>query len=361
MKLIKTITLVAIIAVLGASFYLYQFNKTAMDPQATMKKVEFDLLRGMKPLEIATNLEKAGIISNARMVYWIGKIMQGWTGIKAADYELSPSMSPDQIFKIFKSGIGIQHSILVREGDNIYQVAASFQEAGLAKKDVALKLLKNRDFIIALGLGNEGLRSLEGYLFPNTYFYDKHDQMASVVKRMTDAFLRSWTPEVDLRARELGMSRLQVVTLASMIEKETGAAFERPIISAVFHNRLRKKMRLQSDPTTIYGMWERYTGNIHKSDLLAKSDYNTYTIPSLPVGPISNPHPDSLKAALYPNEVEYLYFVSKNDGTHVFSRTYEEHNGWVKKTQLDPKAREGKSWRDLNKNKVKAATHATAQ
>ena len=149
------------------------------------------------------------------------------------------------------------------------------------------------------------------------------------------------------------MNRKQVVTLASMIEKETGATQERVIISSVFHNRLNKKMRLQSDPTTIYGIWERYSGNLHKSDLLSPTEFNTYTVPALPAGPISNPHPESIRAALYPAETDYIFFVSKNDGTHVFSHTYAEHNQWVKKLQLDPSAREGKSWRDLNQNQKK--------
>ena len=110
-------------------------------------------------------------------------------------------------------------------------------------------------------------------------------------------------------------------------------------------------MRFQSDPTTIYGMWERYDGNIHKQDLLTPSAYNTYTLSGMPAGPIANPNPESIKAALYPAQTDFLFFVSNNDGTHLFSKTYEEHTHYVRKTQLDPKAREGKSWRDLNKKK----------
>ena len=351
MKMIKILVLGLALFVSTLCIYLYQYNKTALDTGAAMKKIEFDLARGMKPFEIAMSLEKAGVLKHGKLFYWMGKVTQAWNGIKAADYELNSGMTPDQIFKTLRSGIGIQHSILIREGENLYQVADSFEATGLGKKEAVIRLLKSSDFIAGLGLGEEGLITLEGYLYPNTYFYDKHDALSSVIKRMVDAFQHSWNPEYDARARELGMNRRQVVTLASMIEKETGASFERPIISAVFHNRLKKHMKLQSDPTTIYGMWERYTGKIHKSDLLERSAYNTYTIPALPPGPISNPHPGSIKAALFPaTEVDALYFVSKNDGTHVFSRTYEEHNHWVKKLQLDPKAREGKSWRDLKQN-----------
>ena len=153
------------------------------------------------------------------------------------------------------------------------------------------------------------------------------------------------------------MSRHQVVTLASIVEKETGATSERPLISSIFHNRLRKHMRLQSDPTTIYGMWDRYAGKIHKSDLSTFSVYNTYTIPALPVGPIANPGKEAIHAALYPAQSDYLFFVSHNDGTHEFTRSYGEHTRAVGKFQLDPKAREGKSWRDLKKPKLKAQPH----
>jgi len=357
MKLIKTLTFAAFAAGLGLVIYMYLFSLNSMDSNAT-NKIEFDLLKGMRPMEISSALEKAGIIKDRHAMFWVGKITGGWTNIRAADYELSASMSPNQIFKTFKSGIGIQHSILVREGDNLYQVAKTLEEQKLSNHVAMLKLFRNHDFIAGLGLDNEGLRSLEGYLFPNTYFYDKHDGANSVVKRMVDAFIRTWTPEYEARSQELGMTRYQIVILASMIEKETGASFERPIISSVFHNRLRKKMRLQSDPTTIYGMWERYDGNIHKKDLSAHNEYNTYTIPALPVGPISNPSAEAVKAALYPADTEYLYFVSKNDGTHMFSKTYDEHVGWVKKTQLDPRAREGKSWRDLKKNQAAGVSGA---
>ena len=351
MKFLKIVFFILMLISAGSAYYFYQFANSPYDTSDLTKKVEFDLLRGMHPLETSEALEHAGLVKSGKALFWLGKFMGEWGGLKAADYELSPAMTPLQIIRTLKSGIGIQHSILVREGDNIYQVAESFQNVGLGSEATTLKNLKSREFIASVDLENEGLTTLEGYLFPNTYFYDKHDKADSVLRRMVIAFLRLWTPEYDARAKELGMTRKQIVTLASMIEKETGAAFERPIVSSVLHNRLRKKMRLQSDPTTIYGMWDHYEGKIHKSDLLRPTEFNTYTVPGLPAGPISNPNPDSVKAALYPADTDYLYFVSKNDGTHVFSKTYEEHSSYVRKLQVDPKAREGKSWRDLNKKK----------
>ena len=144
----------------------------------------------------------------------------------------------------------------------------------------------------------------------------------------------------------MGFTRHQVVILASMVEKETGSSKERGLIASVFHNRLKKGMKLQSDPTTIYGMWERYKGNIHKSDLMDPSPYNTYVIPALPAGPISNPGKDAIAAALNPTGSNFLYFVSHNDGTSEFSATLDAHNKAVHKFQVDPMARTGHSWRE---------------
>ena len=344
------IGLVLILSVLlgsGTAFYLYQFSESP----ANSSKVTFELTKGMHASEISAGLERVGAVRSGRALFWLGKMTGGWFNIKAAEYEFPANVTPLQIFKILKSGVGIQHSFLVKEGDNIYQVAEAMQQAGLGTSEGDLALMVSPRLIQSLGLKDDGIRSLEGYLFPNTYFYDKREKPEGMIRRMVQAFLRTWTPELEARARDFRMNRKQVITFASIIEKETGAPQEREIISSVFHNRLDKKMRLQSDPTTIYGMWDTYEGKIHRSDLLRPTEYNTYTIPALPPGPISNPHSESIHAALYPAETQYLYFVSRNDGTHVFSQTYGEHNGWVRKLQLDPAAREGKSWRDLNKKK----------
>ena len=144
----------------------------------------------------------------------------------------------------------------------------------------------------------------------------------------------------------MGLTEHELVTLASVIEKETGHAPERKIISSVFHNRLKKKMRLQSDPTTIYGLWENFDGNLTRSCLQTYTPYNTYKIFGLPKGPIASPGTDAILAALYPAKTKYLFFVSRNDGTHIFSEDYKGHKSAVEKIQKDPVARRGKSWRD---------------
>ena len=158
-----------------------------------------------------------------------------------------------------------------------------------------------------------------------------------------------WNDERKAKAQEIGLSPVEVSTLASIIEKETGAAFERPIISSVFHNRFKKRMRLESDPTVIYGIKD-YKGNIKKKHLQQKTPYNTYKINGLPLGPIANPSLAAIKAVLEPQEHNYIYFVSKNDGTHIFTPTYKEHLKAVDFWQRNRKNRTGKSWRDLKQN-----------
>ena len=191
--------------------------------------------------------------------------------------------------------------------------------------------------------------SLEGYLFPDTYHFNHTMTLPEMIRQMVKRFRSVWTAEHDRKAARFRLTQHQVVTLASIIEKETGAPQDRTLISSVFHNRLKKRMRLQSDPTIIYGIWERYDGNIRRADIRSQTPYNTYVISALPIGPISNPGKLAIEAALDPAVGEFLYFVSRNDGTTAFTRTLAEHSNEVRRFQLNRGAREGKSWRNLGK------------
>jgi len=169
---------------------------------------------------------------------------------------------------------------------------------------------------------------------------------------MIAEFRKSWNPSWDSELKKYNLSPHQAVILASIVEKETGAPWERPLISSVFHNRLRKRIPLGTDPTIIYGLIldGTYDGNIKRAHLVQKHPYNSRRNRGLPPTPIANPGRDSLEAAVHPKSTDYLYFVSKNDGTHFFSKTYAEHNKAVTTFQKNPKARSGKSWRNLNPN-----------
>jgi UPF0755 protein len=200
-------------------------------------------------------------------------------------------------------------------------------------QEAFLSLAFSSDFAAGLGIAGDGV---EGYLFPDTYLFSKEVAPAEVIKTMVENFKRVYAPDFSLRAAELGMTDREVVTLASIIEKETGLAEERPLISAVFHNRLKLGIPLSSDPTVIYGIAD-FDGNLRKRDLEKKTPYNTYLIRGLPPGPIANPGRSSILAALYPAPVKYLYFVSRNDGSHHFSATIREHNEAVRRYQKNGK------------------------
>ena len=314
-----------------------------------------EIHKGQGPNEISRMLEAAHVIQDAGSFALVGRFSRQWGKIKAGEYRVSPGMSPLEIFGVITSGISIGHPVTIREGENMYEIAADLEHKGLVKAAHFLALARSPALMQSLGIAtvDRPVPSLEGYLFPETYFFNKSLSAEDMIRQMVRHFYQAWgEPEVT-RAKELGLSRHEMITLASMIEKETGAPQERPMIASVFYNRLKKHMRLQSDPTTIYGIWEKYQGNLHRSDLLTQNAYNTYAISALPIGPIGNPGRESIKAALYPVETNYLFFVSHNDGTHQFSATLAEHNSAVGRFQLDPKAREGKSWRDLGKVKAK--------
>lgn len=309
-----------------------------------------EVARRQAPKEISQTLESQGIIKSASEFLWLGRATRQWGKVKAGEYQVSPGMTAFEIFRVITSGISIQRALTVREGMNMYEIADTLESWRPGSKVAFLTRCKDKAFMKNFGFQEPFPVSLEGYLYPDTYFLSKTMSLDEVITKMVKRGQPEWTAKEDARARELGLTRHQVMTLASMIEKETGAPQERPMISSVFHNRLKKKMRLQSDPTTIYGIWERYTGNIRKSDLLHATDFNTYTVAALPIGPISNPGREAIQAALHPAQSEFLYFVSHNDGTHEFTKTFADHSKAVRQFQIDPKARQGKSWRDLKKS-----------
>lgn len=330
----------------GLNFLFFSYSP--LNPK--IKEVSFiEIVPGMGRQRLLKQLREQGVIQEEKKFILLGRLLGAWSQVKVGEYQVSPALSPLQVFSIITSGLSVQHPFTIREGTNVYEVGLDLEKKGFGSAQEWLRVCQNSDLIQALGL--PPMPSLEGYLYPETYFFTKRTSLSEIARVFVRTFFEHWEKSWDDRLRDLNWSRHQLVILASMIEKETGAAQERPLISAVFHNRLKKGMRLQSDPTTIYGIWQRFQGKIHKSDLLEKTDYNTYMLSNLPLGPISNPGFPSLKAALYPEDSPFLFFVSKNDGTHEFTTNYSDHLQAVKKYQLDPLARAGKSWRDLQQTK----------
>jgi UPF0755 protein len=219
--------------------------------------------------------------------------------------------------------------VTVTEGMTFRQISALLAAQGLGTEENFLCLGSDPMFLETWGLPPQGV---EGYLYPDTYRFSWLASPEEILGRMVGRFYAVMSPALHRQAAVLDLSEHQVVTLASIIEKETGTASERPLVAAVFHNRLRKGMPLQSDPTVIYGI-ARFHGNLTRQHLLTPSPYNTYLFRGLPPGPIANPGLETIRAALSPAEQDYLYFVAKGDGTHVFSSDLNTHNRAVSRFQ----------------------------
>jgi UPF0755 protein len=288
--------------------------------------------RGASVPHISRLLQQAGVIRTPRIFEWYVRALRSSSSLKAGEYRFEGPVSLRDVAHKLLRGEVYLHRVTLPEGlcrteivaALVQHQAGAFQELDRATRDVR-----------PISKLDPAATDLEGYLFPDTYFFSKATSPEELVRTMVGRFLKIWTPERQKRAAELNMTVREVVTLASLIEKETGRASERPLVSAVFHNRLRRSIPLGSDPTVIYGvkLVKSYDGVIHQSDLRLDSPYNTYLNYGLPPGPIASPGLASIDAALYPAEVEYLYFVSRNDGSHVFSVEYQDHMRAVRKYQ----------------------------
>ena len=313
------------------SFFSYlTFLSYAENPiDTTPEVVLVDIPKGTGFFEITDILTKAGVVKHKLFFYALALSKGATNKIKAGEYEISLSMSPSEIIDKFVKGKIKAYSVTFPEDITLKEISGRLASYKLINEDEFFRLTNDPEFIASLGI--EG-QSLEGYLYPDTYYLDRSMGTKEIIRLMVHQFLKKVTPEMRERARALGFTVHEFVTLASIIGKESGNDEEKPLISAVFHNRLKRGMKLQSDPTAVYDM-PNFKGPIKRKHLLNSSPHNTYHISGLPPGPIANPGLSSLRAALYPAPVNYLYFVAKNDGTHYFSVTLKEHNEAIARYQ----------------------------
>ena len=293
---------------------------------------EVSIEPGTSPKEVAAAVARSGVAVNPTLLYWWFRLSGQSRQIRAGSYEWSGQASPWQILQKLVRGDASSGSVTLVEGWNIRQVREALRKADRLKADTA----QLSDVQLMQTLERPGVHP-EGRFFPDTYTYSKGSSDTAVLRRamraMDKHLAAAWTernPKVPLQTPE------QALILASIIEKETGKISDQPEISAVFHNRLILGMRLQTDPTVIYGMGTRFDGNIRKSDLTTDTPYNTYTREGLPPSPISMPGKEALHAALHPLASKALYFVSRGDGSSEFSATLEAHNRAVNKYQRAP-------------------------
>jgi UPF0755 protein len=286
-------------------------------------------------------LSKSELISSARVFHYYTKYSDKMSKLKAGTYQIPSGSNMTDILYILTEGTPILSKITIPEGKNMYEIGKLLESKGITTYKEFIKVCKDPDMVKSV---HPKAPSLEGYLFPETYMFAPKTPATEVVRAMLTQFKKQ-TKMLDLE--QTFLEPHEVVILASIVEKETGAKVERPTIAGVYLNRLKKKMRLQADPTTIYGIWETYNGNLRKKHLLQKTAYNTYKMSGLPLGPIANPSLAAIKAVLRPQEHNFIFFVSKNDGTHIFTPTYKEHRKAVDYWQKNRRHRKGKSWRDL--------------
>ncbi|HXH32454.1 MAG TPA: endolytic transglycosylase MltG [Bacteriovoracaceae bacterium] len=312
------------------------FNETYTGEDKTFTVREGDTFG-----KINQRLADESLINNTRLFHYYAKYKNVLTKFRAGNFTITRGSNMSRVLETLVYGQPNLSSVTIPEGKNMYEIAKLIGASGIASEDEFLKAVQNPDLISQLSIQAS---SLEGYLYPETYRFAPNTSARTVAKSMIDLFNEK-TKDIDFNHPFL--NKHQVIILASMVEKETGAKVERPAIAGVFTNRLKKKMRLESDPTTIYGIWSRYQGNIKKADLLELTPYNTYKVPALPQGPIANPSLEAIKGVLNPAPHNYIFFVSKNDGTHVFTETYDLHLKAVEEYQINARARKGKSWRNL--------------
>ena len=289
------------------------------DPSAKTPEL-FEVSPGLSFRQAAKLLQERGFVKRWWSLDIISRV-RGDNTISAGEYELTKSMTPSEILDNLLAGKVFYRRFILREGESIFVLGDRIEESGLLSRQQFNLALLDPKLLSAAGLAG---RSFEGYLFPDTYQFSKPISSDDIVFAMLKNGEGKWRPEYDEHAANLGLDRHQVLTLASIIEKESGNATEQPVISSVFHNRMNQGWPLQSDPTAVYGLRD-FEGPILRKHLEMDHPYNTYKIKGLPPGPICNPGESAIRAALYPASTGFMFFVADAKGGHIFSATQKEH------------------------------------
>ncbi len=309
-------------------FQLLRFQHGAIN--LTAEPTVFLIKSGSNIKSIAQDLSLKKIIDDPWLFILLAKVKGVETKVRAGEYELKSGQSADDLLQTFTQGSSIQYGFTVIEGWSFRQMMAALAEDPILEQTLQGK--SNEELMALLGYPEQ---HPEGMFFPDTYRFPKGTSDLDFLKRAYQVMQQHLEREWSQRAPELPLkSSYEALILASIIEKETGAGFERPLIGGVFTERLKLGMRLQTDPTIIYGLGESFDGDIRFRDLKKDTPYNTYLHSGLTPTPIALPGLDAIRAALQPAATEALYFVSKGDGTHHFSATLEEHNAAVRRYQL---------------------------
>ncbi len=332
--LVGLLLLLVVLAAAAAAAGYFGFTRVNEKFKGYTSTEQFvDVQSGATPATIGQRLVDAGVVRDAltfRAALWLsGRARE----LKAGEYRFDQPMSALEVVDKIARGDVYRRRVTFREGLTIREMARVYEATELGPASDFENAARDATSIRDL---DPDAPDLEGYVFPDTYSLRRETPASVLVAQMVAAFERAFNDDLRRAARDRGLTVREAVTLASLVEKETAVPSERPIVAAVYLNRRAINMPMQADPTVVYAMQRtgNYNGNIRKEDLQLDSPYNTYRYPGLPPGPIASPGRASLEAAVNPAQVDYLYFVSKNDGSHVFARTLEEHNRNVEEWQV---------------------------
>lgn len=320
-------------------FFLYTAAELIIPLPFGNKSIEFEIKRGTTFRQAVEAFAQRGMVRDKWVFLVLGRLTGIDRKIKAGYYPLWGTMSPLQIFNAIRQGNIIEYEITVVPGDSLREIGDKLSSLGITGPSDFEGLCTDKGFLDDLDVDAP---SLEGYLYPDTYRFPKGLDVGEILAIMVDRLREKFDDDMIARTLEMGISEREVLTMASIIEKEAITDDERPTIAAVYYNRLKRNMPLQADPTAIYGVKDSRE-KITKSDLTRVTPYNTYVIKGLPPGPIASPGLKSIQAALNPADVPYLYFVSNNDGTHIFSVTLSNHEEAVKTYRERKKSASSKS------------------
>ncbi len=331
MKKAIVLILILLVPIVFLAFFLQKSYLRTQEPYMGFSgETTVTIDSGASAQRISRRLADAGVISDSRLFYWYFRLAFRGDTLKAGEYSFDEPLSMKQVIELLVSGRGIlyritfQEGLTIREMGRLVESVLPLSAAEFAAAAADTELIADLD---------QEASDLEGYLFPDTYLVGKQLSARSLVGMMVANFRRNFSQNLVWRAHDIGFSMRKTVILASLIEKETAAREERFLISSVFHNRLRRNMRLDCDPTVIYAL-ERdgvYRGRLGWDELKYPSPYNTRLYAGLPPGPIANPGLASIEAALFPESTDYFYFVKKDANTHYFSKNLAEHNAAVRK------------------------------
>lgn len=321
-RILRVIPLLVLLAAAVSAFLFYRLGHPPVP--ATPSRVTIVFEQGTPTSQIFRKLAREGVVEDAHLAEIYYRLYRGKTRLQAGEYQFDKPMPIDEAINRMGRGEVLTHAVVVPDGLTAEETFQLFWSRGIGGPEGFQRAVRGTELLPGL---TSGVSDLEGFLFPDTYLVTRSTPARAIVDMMTAQFRKNFTPDMREKAERLRLSIAQAVTLASIVEKESGLAREGPTIASVYLNRLKKGMRLQADPTVIYALKKdgKWTGTLHRAEYGYESPYNTYVSDGLPPGPICNPGLAALKAAVSPARTDYLYFVADESGGHKFSRTFEEH------------------------------------